>query len=101
MSSKKKRQEITKTKERVSRPRKYKVVMYNDDFTPMEFVIFILENIFNRSAAEATRIMLKIHNQGSGIAGVYSKEIATTKCDKSIQIARSSGYPLMLEVEPE
>ena len=101
MSSQKKRQSDTKTKERVSRPRKYKVVMFNDDYTPMEFVIQILEQIFNRSSAEATRIMLTVHRQGSGIAGVYSKEIATTKCDKSIQIAREFGFPLMLEIEPE
>ena len=79
MSSQKKRQSDTKTKERVSRPRKYKVIMFNDDYTPMEFVIQILEQIFNRSSAEATRIMLTVHRQGSGIAGVYSKEIATTK----------------------
>ena len=101
MSNKKKRQSNTKTKERVARPRKYKVIMFNDDFTPMEFVIEILEQIFNRSSAEATRIMLTIHNQGSGIAGVYSKEIATTKCDKSMQVSREYGFPLMLEIEPE
>ena len=85
----------------VGHPPLFAVVFFNDDYTPMEFVIQILEQIFNRSSAEATRIMLTVHRQGTGIAGVYSKEIATTKCDKSIQIAREFGFPLMLEIEPE
>ncbi len=101
MSNQRKRQSNTKTKERVSRPRKYKVILLNDDFTPMPFVIYLLENVFNRSSAEATRIMLTVHRQGSGVAGVYSKEVATTKCEKGIQISRESGFPLMFEVEPE
>ena len=75
--------------------------MFNDDYTPMEFVTMVLEQIFNKSPAQATRVMLIVHRQGSGIAGVYSKEIAETKRDKTIQVARESGYPLMLHTEPE
>ena len=101
MSNQRKRQSDTKTKERTARPRKYKVIMLNDNYTPMEFVTFLLENIFNKSAAEATRVMLPVHRQGSGVAGIYSREIAVTKCEKSIQFAREYGYPLMLEVEPD
>ena len=90
-----------KEKKKIKPPSKYKVVFHNDDYTPMEFVTTILEKIFNKTPAQATRVMLTVHRQGSGIAGVYSKEIAETKRDKTIQIARESGYPLMLNTEPE
>merc|ERR1712093_224441 len=89
------RQEDTRVKDRITRPRKYKVIMMNDDYTPMEFVVGILEQIFHRSSAEATRIMMTVHKEGSGIAGVYSREIAETKKNQCIQIARSNGFPLM------
>jgi ATP-dependent Clp protease adaptor protein ClpS len=75
--------------------------MLNDDYTPMEFVTMVLEQIFNKSPAEASRVMLSVHRQGSGIAGIYSKEIAETKRDRTIQEARSNGFPLMLHTEPE
>ncbi len=88
-------------KERIQRPRRYKVVMHNDDYTPMEFVVKILEIVFHRSAAEATRIMLTVHRQGKGTAGVYSREIAETKRNQSTQMAREKGYPLLLSTEPE
>ena len=101
MAKKTKRQNTTKVLERTQRPKRYKVVMFNDDYTPMEFVVMVLEQIFNQSPAQATRVMLTVHRQGSGIAGVYSKEIAETKRDKTIQIARESGFPLMLQTEPE
>ena len=96
-----KKDESTKVIERIQRPRRYKVIMHNDDYTPMPFVVQILQQIFHRTSAEATRIMLTIHNQGAGIAGVYSREIAETKCNKTIQISRENGFPLMLSTEPE
>ena len=95
------RDESVLVKERTKRPRRFKVLMHNDYFTPMEFVILVLEQVFHRSKAEATRIMLTVHNEGAGIAGVYSREVAETKAANTIQIARSSGYPLLVTTEPE
>ena len=88
-------------KDRVQRPRKYKVIVHNDDFTPMEFVTTVLEQFFNLSPAAATRVMLTIHNEGIGVAGIYSREVAETKKEKVIQRAREYGFPLLLTTEPE
>ena len=88
-------------KERIQRPRRYKVIMHNDDYTPMDFVVEVLEQIFFKSPPEATRIMLTVHKTGKGIAGVYTKEIADTKTNHTMQIAREHGYPLTLSTEPE
>ena len=106
MSDKKKnpntrRDEQTMVKERVKRPRKHKVLLHNDDFTPMEFVVEILESVFNRSGAESTRIMLTVHRSGLGVAGVYTREIAEAKAIKTVRFARESGYPLLCTTEPE
>ena len=95
------RDEQTLVKERVKRPQRHKVVLHNDDFTPMEFVVEILESIFRRSGAEATRIMLTVHRSGIGIAGVYSAEVAEAKSVKTVRFARESGYPLLVTTEPE
>ncbi len=95
------KREDTLVKERTKRPRKYKVLLHNDDFTPMEFVVDVLESIFFRSKAEATRIMLHVHRNGTGIAGVYSHEVAESKALKTIQVAREAGYPLMASTEPD
>ena len=86
---------------KVQKPRKYKAVMFNDDFTPMEVVILILIQIFRKSSAEATRLMLDVHNKDRGIAGVYSKEICETKCAHAVSFAKSLGYPFLVEAEPE
>jgi ATP-dependent Clp protease adaptor protein ClpS len=75
--------------------------MHNDDFTPMEFVVHVLEDIFHRTPAEATRIMLLVHRTGLGIAGVYSHEVAEAKAMTTIRLARDSGYPLLVTTEPE
>lgn len=81
-------------------PPKYAVVLHNDNYTTMEFVVGVLTRFFHRSTEEAMKIMLKIHHEGKGVAGVYSLEIAETKIAQVTEYARSSGYPLKLEAEP-
>lgn len=92
-----KKKEETETKE----PPRYKVIFFNDDFTTMEFVVRILESIFNKSPAEATQIMLRIHKSGRGVAGIYSREVAETKVYQTEALARREGHPLMVAMEPE
>lgn len=92
---------LTKKKSKTKPPKRYKVVFINDHYTTMEFVVLVLEKIFHRSPAEAAAIMLRIHNAGAGVAGVYSKEIAETKIELTLDWARQEGHPLMLTMEPE
>jgi ATP-dependent Clp protease adaptor protein ClpS len=80
-------------------PTLYKVVLLNDDYTTMEFVVNVLENIFQKSPAEAYQIMMHVHVNGRGIAGVYPWEVAETKCDKVVTAARESGFPLKAVTE--
>ena len=95
------RDEATLTKERVSVPRRYKVVLHNDDYTPMEFVVSVLEQIFRKTPAEATRIMLLVHKTGIGVAGIYSYEVAESKATQTMDAARDNAYPLQATTEPE
>ncbi len=88
-------------KRKVELPRQYKVVLHNDDYTPMDFVIEILMTIFKKDEMEATRIMLNVHNQGKGICGVYSYEIAETKVARVHQRAEKNEYPLQASMEVE
>ena len=92
---------LTESETKLEKPKMYKVVLHNDDFTTMEFVVFVLRTVFNRSYAESFMIMLKVHNQGAGIAGVYSYEIANMKSEKAMNLARSHEYPLLCTVEEE
>ena len=92
-------QERTRTKQK--EPELYKVVLLNDDYTTMEFVVQVLENIFQKSPAEAFRIMMHVHTNGRGIAGVYPWEIAEAKAEKTISMARESGFPLKAITEAE
>ena len=87
----------TKTK----KPSMYKVIMLNDDFTPMEFVVHVLQKFFGRSSGEATKIMLNVHQRGVGVCGVYSFEIAESKAKKTIDYARKNDHPLQLQLEKE
>jgi ATP-dependent Clp protease adaptor protein ClpS len=91
----------TETRRKVARPPRFKVLLYNDDYTPMEFVVDILERIFEKSPSAATRIMLEIHNGGIGVAGVYVLEVAETKVSQVHHAAEERGYPLRAGVEKE
>lgn len=92
-------QVVTKEETRLKKPPLYKVILHNDDFTTMEFVIYVLKNIFNHSEATAFSIMMKVHNEGIGIAGIYTYEIAEMKCEKVKQLAEINEYPLLCSVE--
>ena len=92
---------LTESETKLEKPPMYKVVLHNDDFTTMEFVVYVLRTIFHRSDAEAFTIMLKVHTEGIGIAGVYTYEIATMKAEKATNLARAREYPLLCTVEEE
>jgi ATP-dependent Clp protease adaptor protein ClpS len=91
----------TSVKDRVEKPRMFKVLFHNDDYTTMEFVIETLMGVFRRTRVEATRIMLSVHRSGKGVAGVYTREIAETKAQLAVDRARERGYPLLVTTEPE
>ena len=81
-------------------PQMYQVVMLNDDFTPMEFVVVVIQEFFNKDRETATQIMLKIHLDGKGVCGVYSRDVAATKVDQVQAAAREAGHPLQCVSEP-
>lgn len=85
---------------RTEPPRMHQVVLLNDDYTPMEFVVLVLQEFFNKDRESATQIMLKIHLEGRGVCGVYPKDIAATKVDQVLEAARSNGHPLQCVSEP-
>lgn len=91
----------TATRRKVARPPRYKVLLYNDDYTPMEFVVQLLERVFNKSPSAATQLMLQIHRSGFGVAGVFVLEIAETKVSAVHRLAEERGYPLRAGIESE
>lgn len=91
----------TKLKNKVGKPRMYKVVILNDDFTSQEFVVELLKKFFNKNDTEANMIMLLVHKSGKGLVGTYTKDIAETKVSVATDYARKNGFPLMLSLESE
>lgn len=92
---------LTESKTKLEKPKLFKVLLHNDDFTTMEFVVWVLEYVFMRDAAEAFAIMLKVHNEGVGMAGVYPFEIANMKAEKAMNLAKAREYPFLCTVEEE
>ncbi len=92
---------LTQPLEKTKRPRMFKVLLHNDDYTSMEFVVEILQGVFNKSVPEATQIMLSVHNRGMGVAGTFTAEIAETKIDMVHSMAQADGFPLKCTMEPE
>jgi ATP-dependent Clp protease adaptor protein ClpS len=90
-----------KIKQKIQEPKRWKVVLLNDDTTPMDFVVGILTETFKHTQETAKEITLEIHNNGSGIAGVYSFEIAEVKAVEATQLARANGFPLQIKMEEE
>ncbi|REJ75747.1 MAG: ATP-dependent Clp protease adaptor ClpS [Acidobacteria bacterium] len=94
-------QAVAEEDAKLDKPGMYKVLLHNDDFTTMEFVVFVLNHVFLRTPAEAVTIMLKVHNEGVGVAGTYPLEIAKMKADKAMNMARAREFPFLCTVEEE
>ncbi|MEE8438329.1 MAG: ATP-dependent Clp protease adapter ClpS [Micropepsaceae bacterium] len=91
----------TKVRPKTKKPSLYKVLLLNDDYTPMEFVIYVLENFFAKQHEEAVEIMLHVHRRGVGVCGVYTFEVAETKVTQVIELARRDQHPLQCTMEKE
>ena len=91
----------TRTRRKVQKPPLFKVLLHNDDYTTMEFVVDVLKAVFHHGEHQAMRIMLHVHHNGVGVAGTYPREIAETKAEKAMSMARAADYPLLVTVEPE
>lgn len=89
----------SKSKEKLKPPPLYRVLIHNDDFTTMDFVVFVLQTIFQRTEADAVRVMLQVHMQGIGVAGIYPYEIAEMKASKATALAQAHEYPLLFTME--
>jgi len=92
---------VEEAKPKLKRPPKYKVLLLNDDYTPMEFVVHILEDFFNMNREKATQVMLNVHTKGMGVCGVYSRDIAETKVELVNTYARESQHPLKCTMEED
>jgi ATP-dependent Clp protease adaptor protein ClpS len=92
---------VVKARPRTKKPSMYKVLMLNDDYTPMEFVVHVLERFFQKNREEATRIMLHVHRRGVGVCGVYTYEVAETKVTQVMDLARQNQHPLQCTIEKE
>lgn len=92
---------LAEPKTKTKRPPYFKVVLLNDDYTPMDFVVFILKDIFHKSHQDAVEIMMEIHHKGAGVCGVYTRDVAETKAEMVITLSRRNEYPLKCSVEKE
>lgn len=92
---------LTESKTKLEKPKLFKVLLHNDDFTTMEFVVFVLEYVFKRETMDAFSIMMKVHNEGLGIAGTYPYEIANMKAEKAMNLAKAREFPFLCTVEEE
>jgi len=90
---------VTQTRKKTKKPSLYKVMLLNDDYTPMEFVILVLENYFNMGLEQATTVMLHVHNNGVGVCGVFTYEVAETKVAQVMDFARKHQHPLQCVME--
>lgn len=91
----------TKKKEQLKKPPLFKVLFHNDNYTTMEFVVWILQSIFHKTEADSVTIMLNVHRNGFGVAGVFTRDVAETKVNKTHALAREHEFPLKLTLEPE
>jgi ATP-dependent Clp protease adaptor protein ClpS len=91
----------TRSTEKVQRPRMWRVLLHNDDYTTQEFVVWVLETVFQKPRGEAFAIMMSVHRSGLGIAGVFTHDVAQTKMKKTQQLAEQHEYPLLVTMEPE
>jgi ATP-dependent Clp protease adaptor protein ClpS len=90
-----------KPEKKLKRPKLYRVLLHNDDYTTREFVVHVLHAVFHRGEQEAIRIMLHVHHTGVGVAGVFTREVAETKVERTERLARAQEFPLRLTMEPE
>jgi ATP-dependent Clp protease adaptor protein ClpS len=91
----------TKAEKKLAKPKLFKVLFHNDDYTTREFVVWVLETVFHKSESDAVTIMMHVHRNGVGVAGVYTYEVAETKLQKTQSLAREHEYPLLVTMEPE
>lgn len=92
---------LSESETKLEKPKLFKVLLHNDDFTTMEFVVFVLRTVFHRSEVESFTIMMKVHEEGIGVAGTYTYEVARMKSEKAINLAQAHEYPLLCTVEQE
>ena len=92
---------VVEPKTRTARPPFYKVMLLNDDFTPMDFVVQILKQVFHKDHNDAIRVMLEVHNNGAGICGVFTRDVAETKVDQVVTVSRKNEHPLQCVMEKE
>ena len=92
---------LTESDVKLEKPKLFKVLLHNDDFTTMEFVVYVLKAVFHRTDIEAFSVMMKVHNEGVGVAGIYTYEIAQMKAEKAINLARREEFPFLCTIEEE
>jgi ATP-dependent Clp protease adaptor protein ClpS len=94
-------QVLVKPKKKIQKPKLFKVILLNDDYTPMEYVVKLLKAVFNKTESDAVNIMLMIHNKGSGVCGIFTKDVAETKVFTVLKMAKHDQHPLKCIMEPE